>query len=444
MMHSRLMAIGSIAFALTAGATRAVAVPSFSRQTGLACSACHITFPELTPFGRAFKLNGYTLTGMKQIKVKPQAKAAGLEIAETLPLSVMFQIADTLTTKAQAGTQNASVEFPQALSLFLSGALAKDIGSFIQITYSAADGHLSMDNTDIRYAGRGRLLGKNVAFGADVNNNPTVEDLWNDTPAWGYPWASSDSAPEPSAVPILAGALAGDVAGAGGYAMWDDHLYGDFTLYRSAHLSTPEPPTGAGFDFNIHDAAPYWRLAWQQNLRKVYVEVGTYGMHLASFPGAVSGPLDTYDDYAADFQLEVPNGGNLVTVHGNYIRENSDLLGSVAAGAAANARHTLNTVRLDGVYHFGNRYSAGLGWFNDSGTADALLYQAAGATGTTSGNPASSGLIAQAGYWPVQNIELMASYTYYQKFDGARFNYDGTGRNATDNNTAYLLLWLVF
>ena len=37
-------------------------VPSFSRQTKLACSACHYQFPQLTPFGRMFKLNGYTLT----------------------------------------------------------------------------------------------------------------------------------------------------------------------------------------------------------------------------------------------------------------------------------------------------------------------------------------------------------------------------------------------
>jgi hypothetical protein len=27
------------------------AVPSYSRQTGLACNSCHYTPPELTPFG---------------------------------------------------------------------------------------------------------------------------------------------------------------------------------------------------------------------------------------------------------------------------------------------------------------------------------------------------------------------------------------------------------
>ena len=42
-------------------------IPAFSRQTGLACSSCHYQFPQLTPFGRLFKLNGYTLTGLQTI-----------------------------------------------------------------------------------------------------------------------------------------------------------------------------------------------------------------------------------------------------------------------------------------------------------------------------------------------------------------------------------------
>jgi hypothetical protein len=35
---------------------RSAAVPSYSRQTGLACSSCHYTPPELNAFGRKFKL----------------------------------------------------------------------------------------------------------------------------------------------------------------------------------------------------------------------------------------------------------------------------------------------------------------------------------------------------------------------------------------------------
>src|ERR1035438_1257800 len=48
-------------------AVPAVAVPSFARQTGMACAACHTVFPELTPFGREFKLNGYVLDNIKQV-----------------------------------------------------------------------------------------------------------------------------------------------------------------------------------------------------------------------------------------------------------------------------------------------------------------------------------------------------------------------------------------
>ena len=38
------------------------AVPSFARQTGFECVNCHLSWPELTPLGREFKLGGYTLT----------------------------------------------------------------------------------------------------------------------------------------------------------------------------------------------------------------------------------------------------------------------------------------------------------------------------------------------------------------------------------------------
>src|SRR5262249_14145316 len=39
----------------------AFAIPSFARQTGLGCGSCHTEVPQLTPFGRRFKILGYTL-----------------------------------------------------------------------------------------------------------------------------------------------------------------------------------------------------------------------------------------------------------------------------------------------------------------------------------------------------------------------------------------------
>ncbi len=48
----------------------ASAVPSYARQTGFPCKSCHYMPPELTPLGRAFKLNGYTMAGKPTVTIK--------------------------------------------------------------------------------------------------------------------------------------------------------------------------------------------------------------------------------------------------------------------------------------------------------------------------------------------------------------------------------------
>ena len=48
--------------------SRANAVPSYARQTGLACEACHTVFPQLTPFGRVFKASGYTIFNTHKVQ----------------------------------------------------------------------------------------------------------------------------------------------------------------------------------------------------------------------------------------------------------------------------------------------------------------------------------------------------------------------------------------
>ena len=51
------------AFAIDLCARSALALPLYARQTGQPCATCHTAFLELTPFGRRFKLGGYTLGG---------------------------------------------------------------------------------------------------------------------------------------------------------------------------------------------------------------------------------------------------------------------------------------------------------------------------------------------------------------------------------------------
>ncbi len=423
------------------------AVPSFSRQTGFPCSSCHTTPPELTPLGRTFKLNGYTIAGMTTITSKKSDRQAGLTLLQEFPLAVLFDTSFTTTKAPQPQTQNGNFEFPQDASLFLAGAWSTHVGSFVQVTYKGQSDQFSWDNTDIRYSNATKLFHEDLVYGVTLNNNPTVEDLWNDTPAWGFPWVLSDVAPTPTAAAIINGPLAQDVAGIGAYGMWDNHLYMAGTIYRSEHLGGTQPNPGTNSSFNIRGVAPYWRVAWQENTKNNYLEIGSYGMFMKSTPKGITGPEDSYTDWAVDFQYDrtIPQlHGDILSLRTTYIRENSALLATYDLGAASQLGHHLNTVQANAEYHFGNRLSGTLGWFNITGTPDLLLYPTASVSGSVNHEPGSNGYIANVSWWPAQNFDLAFQYTGYLRFNGGGTNYDGSERNATGNNAVYLLARFIF
>jgi hypothetical protein len=172
------------------------AVPSYSRQTGLPRASCHYAPPELNAFGRQFKLEGYTFTTKAEVSDEKKDHNSVLQLLEVFPLSAIFDTSFTATKSPQPTTQNGNFQFPRAASLFLAGDWTSHVGSFVQVTYDTQGDHFSWDNTDIRYANKaGQLFGKPFTFGITLNNNPGVEDLWNSTPAWGYPFVGSNAAP---------------------------------------------------------------------------------------------------------------------------------------------------------------------------------------------------------------------------------------------------------
>ena len=424
------------------------AVPSYSRQTGLACSSCHYTPPELTPFGRKFKLEGYTLTAKPEVSEDKKDHNSSLHLLEAFPLSVLFDTSFSSVKSNVPGTQNGNFEFPQAASLFLAGAWGSHVGSFVQVTYDTQADNFSWDNTDIRAAtNTGKLFGKQLTYGLTLNNNPTVEDLWNSTPAWGFPFVSSDVAPSPTAGALINGGLGQDVAGLGGYAMWNDHVYLAGTIYRSEHIGASQPNDGTCCSINIRGMAPYWRLAYQTSSENNNFEVGTYGIHLKSTPGSITGLEDGFTDWAVDFQYDrtIPQWKNDVfSLRGTYIRENSSLIATTDAGGALFPGHHLNTVQGEAEYHWGTKVSATAGLFSVTGTADPLLFPQGAVTGNLNGNPESRGYIFNVSWWPQQNIGLTAQYTGYTRFNGGPTNYDEAGRNASGNNSIYLLARFVF
>src|SRR5665213_3193778 len=166
------------------------AVPSFARQTGLSCNVCHSNAPELTAFGRDFKLRGYVLAPALTASDKV-GNTAGLELSKNIPLSFMVLLSDTAFQNVAPATQNSAVGFPQQISLFLAGGFASHFGALAQVTYSHSSDTFAVDNSDFRYANQTTLGGKELEYGITLNNNPSVQDLWNSTPAWGFPWNSS-------------------------------------------------------------------------------------------------------------------------------------------------------------------------------------------------------------------------------------------------------------
>ncbi len=62
----------------------AVALPIFARQTGQNCQACHAggQFPELTAYGRLFKLTGYTM-GQRSLPLSAMAVVSDSRVFNT-------------------------------------------------------------------------------------------------------------------------------------------------------------------------------------------------------------------------------------------------------------------------------------------------------------------------------------------------------------------------
>ncbi len=235
MRHRGVAAATLIALVAVLATPTAWAVPSFARQTGMACEACHTVFPELTHFGRMFKANGYNIDNLKPVRGITATKQEMLALSGLPPISLMVQVSQTnLSKELPEGTdlgtsQSGTVAFPQQISLFYAGKIAPGVGSFIQLTYGNDSGTVGIDNVDLRWADN-RVLAddRSLVYGIDANNNPTVQDLWNSTPAFGYPYASSNAAVPPIAGTQIDGTLGQDVAGLSAYVMWNESLYAEF------------------------------------------------------------------------------------------------------------------------------------------------------------------------------------------------------------------------
>jgi hypothetical protein len=427
---------------LVLGASTANAVPSFAVQTGRPCEACHVggLGPQLTEFGREFKLNGYTLRA----------------VSFNVPLAGFIQNSYTATSKAQSpptpnfgGNDNFSLD---QISLFVAGGVGDHFGAFIQTTYDGIARAFTWDNMDVRAVTKAVIGGVKTVLGLSLNNNPTVQDPFNTLPAWGFPYTSSALAPSPAAAPLI-GNLAQTTLGLTGYAWFDDRMYVEFGGYRSPSagflIRAGADPTAPG---NIDGVAPYGRLAYQWNLGDKNAEVGAFMLDARVFPGhdQTTGLTNHYSDVGFDtsYQYFAPNH-DVVTFDGRYTYEIQRLNASTALGLAGGPQHKLQDLRFDASYYWRDKIGFSTQVFDTWGSPDDLLFE-----GDRRQRPDTSGILFQIDGTPFGNgksplgprfnLRLGVQYTAYFQFDGATTNFDTMGRNASDNNTLRFFAWIYY
>jgi hypothetical protein len=198
----------------------------------------------------------------------------------------------------------------------------------------------------------------------------------------------------------------------------------------------PLDSTTAG---QIKGFAPYWRVAVPMNFGQHYLSVGAYGMSAQQYPGDTTLATSRVTDVALDVSYMVPVGNNSFTVDGTWIHESQH-----NRPGAQNVDNTLQTLRFDAMFHVGSRWAFTVAPFSTTGTTDTLVYAPGSVSGSANRRPNSSGVIGEVDLMPWQNLRLQAQYVAYSKFNGGTTNYDGSGRNASDNNTLYLITWLLF
>lgn len=447
--------------ALTLGALlqggNAHAIPAFARQTGQECIACHVSFPELTPYGRYFKLTGYTIGERQWVPLAMMAEGGITSITNNSTV-------DDTGAPASVISRNNNFLF-SGVSVFLAGKATDYLGAFIQYAYENAStastpaehlkGHSGIDNTDIRLVGKSYGIDAQEVeyiYGFTLNNNPTVQDVWNSTPAFGFPFTASPVALSPNAVTLIDGELGQQVAGYGVYAYLKKTLYAELSFYQTADgmfswMRHGQPIGEADGVHRLQGLNPYYRVALTHDWGPHSAMVGAYGMHAKVYadnldPGAGT---NRFTDTAFDAQYQYITIPHVFTSQWTYIHERQNWDASFPAGGTSNSVDILKTWRGKVTYYYQRKYGATIQYFNTSGTADAELYPSgAAATGNLDGSPNSRGYILELDYLPIQNVRLMAQYTAYKKFNGGRDNYDGFGRNARDNNTLFLNLWVAF
>ncbi len=337
----------------------AVALPLYARQTGQPCATCHTAFLELTPFGRRFKLGGYTLGGGNW---------------NGPPFAVMLQPTFTNTQGAQPG--GAAPGFGvnnnfvmQQISLFTGGRITENSGAFIQGTYDGVAHRFGWDNTDIRYARSIDIGGHTLLWGITANNNPTVQDVWNTTPAWSFPFISPQLAPMPDGYAVHRSGVC-----ATGRRVSAPTAFSTTSSISSSAATArcrpiPSSRSGSTRPGRARSAARH-PIGASRPKRTSATTPGKWvpsgSPHGCCQWACLEAGTDSFTDIGVDTQYQYLGDPHMVTFRGAWIHENHNTGASQALGLADNSNDQLRSLNASVSYIYDQTWSlthrTGLGW----------------------------------------------------------------------------------
>jgi hypothetical protein len=243
---------------------QAYALPSFARQTHQKCAACHVggDWPQLTPWGRFFKLSGYTAG----------SSIISREGADHLPVGLLGQAGLTWAAQPTNAQGQSVIGFngsPEAYEF--TGEVGTKLTNFMGVFYEYQLGHTFpgwkgvSGDVDLRAVHFFHLHGHELLVGVDSNNAPTVQDVWNSVPNWSFPFYSSPQVLGVPASPVITnlGSQAGSI---GAYALVDRTFYLELSYYRVATDFWRWMSPGISFQNGgvsyLDGYNPYWRGYW--------------------------------------------------------------------------------------------------------------------------------------------------------------------------------------
>jgi len=174
-----------------ASAAPASAVPAFARKYGTSCLTCHTAFPKLTPFGEAFRRDGYRFPGVDSDYVKQDTVVLGQEAAKkTFPESVwpgtipslaplaigflgtanVYPDKTATVSRENNGTQTSLDGLVAEGQLFVGAALSDTVTIFAELSF--ADGGADLEHAQVFF---NDLLGPRHLFNLAVGKgSPTL------------------------------------------------------------------------------------------------------------------------------------------------------------------------------------------------------------------------------------------------------------------------------